>query len=485
MEKVRASEWGHGLNAATGEFVDLVAAGVIDPVKVTRNAVINAASIAGMLLTTESLVVEKPEKPEPRRRGDARPGGALAPLHASRHGRLRRQASAGYSLTPGLQSLYRFRCLDQQDAARSSAGSDRVLLLGLVLAGFVAVPAWATETPRYEPAPSWVVPAPPIRQGASPPPLVAVLDEQTRIADGTVWTYREVGARAVSADALARLGALTLNWQPFHGDLIVHRVDIVRDGQHIDVLKAGQKFSVIRREQGLEILEMNGILTATLQVEGLRRRRLPRRRLLGNGQGSRVEGRRPGRRDCRVRAIQGRFRPRPLHVAGRHPRFVAGAPRRPDGSRDRQGRLALSPKLRAAWSSSPACQPTRRCGSSRFRRSRSARSPTGRRSPPSSRPFTEPMVSSRRVRRSRRKSPGFALARPIRCGGPRRRFRWSRTVSAISPRAVNGGNYVPHSTDKTWSAGYGDCKAKTLLLLAGHAARARNRCRAGPGLHRP
>src|SRR5690606_2637879 len=59
VEKVRASEWGHGLNAATGEFVDLVAAGVIDPVKVTRNAVINAASIVGMLLTTESLVVEK------------------------------------------------------------------------------------------------------------------------------------------------------------------------------------------------------------------------------------------------------------------------------------------------------------------------------------------------------------------------------------------------------------------------------------------
>ncbi|HEY8532488.1 MAG TPA: chaperonin GroEL [Micromonospora sp.] len=65
VEQVRSSAWGHGLNAATGEFVDLVAAGIIDPVKVTRNAVANAASIAGMLLTTESLVVEKPEKPEP------------------------------------------------------------------------------------------------------------------------------------------------------------------------------------------------------------------------------------------------------------------------------------------------------------------------------------------------------------------------------------------------------------------------------------
>jgi chaperonin GroEL len=52
---------GHGYNAATNEFGDLIAQGVIDPVKVTRSAVQNAASIAGMLLTTEVLVAEKPE----------------------------------------------------------------------------------------------------------------------------------------------------------------------------------------------------------------------------------------------------------------------------------------------------------------------------------------------------------------------------------------------------------------------------------------
>jgi chaperonin GroEL len=52
---------GHGYDAATGEYGDLIAHGVIDPVKVTRSAVQNAASIAGMLLTTEALVVEKPE----------------------------------------------------------------------------------------------------------------------------------------------------------------------------------------------------------------------------------------------------------------------------------------------------------------------------------------------------------------------------------------------------------------------------------------
>jgi chaperonin GroEL len=63
--KVRESKAGKGLNAATGEYVDLAKNGIIDPVKVTRSAVANAASIAGLLLTTESLVVEKPAAPEP------------------------------------------------------------------------------------------------------------------------------------------------------------------------------------------------------------------------------------------------------------------------------------------------------------------------------------------------------------------------------------------------------------------------------------
>ncbi|ADH93318.1 chaperonin GroEL [Arcanobacterium haemolyticum] len=62
-EKVRSLPVGHGLNAATGEYVDLLAAGVNDPVKVTRSALQNAASIAGLFLTTEAVVANKPEPP--------------------------------------------------------------------------------------------------------------------------------------------------------------------------------------------------------------------------------------------------------------------------------------------------------------------------------------------------------------------------------------------------------------------------------------
>ncbi|MEU3454016.1 chaperonin GroEL [Micromonospora sp. NPDC006766] len=62
VEHVRNLEPGHGLNAATGEYVDLLAAGIIDPAKVTRSALQNAASIAALFLTTEAVVADKPEK---------------------------------------------------------------------------------------------------------------------------------------------------------------------------------------------------------------------------------------------------------------------------------------------------------------------------------------------------------------------------------------------------------------------------------------
>ncbi len=65
VTKVREAGPGTGYNAATEEYGDLVAQGVLDPVKVTRSALVNATSIAGMLLTTETLIVEKPEDEDP------------------------------------------------------------------------------------------------------------------------------------------------------------------------------------------------------------------------------------------------------------------------------------------------------------------------------------------------------------------------------------------------------------------------------------
>ncbi len=70
VEKVRGLEKGFGLNAASGDYEDLIKAGIIDPVKVTRSALQNAASIAALFLTTEAVIADKPEKSAP-----AMPGG--------------------------------------------------------------------------------------------------------------------------------------------------------------------------------------------------------------------------------------------------------------------------------------------------------------------------------------------------------------------------------------------------------------------------
>jgi len=72
VEKVKGLKAGEGLDAATGEYKDLVAAGIIDPAKVTRSALQNAASIAALFLTTEAVVADKPEKnPAPAGAPDA------------------------------------------------------------------------------------------------------------------------------------------------------------------------------------------------------------------------------------------------------------------------------------------------------------------------------------------------------------------------------------------------------------------------------
>jgi chaperonin GroEL len=70
VDKVRGLKAAHGLNAATGEYEDLFKAGVIDAAKVTRSALQNAASIAALFLTTEVVIVDKPEEKAP-----AMPGG--------------------------------------------------------------------------------------------------------------------------------------------------------------------------------------------------------------------------------------------------------------------------------------------------------------------------------------------------------------------------------------------------------------------------
>ncbi len=339
------------------------------------------------------------------------------------------------------------------------------IALGLMVFMGAAAPAWATETPRYEPAPGWVLPSPPIKANTPGAPAFALLDEQIRIADGTVWNYHEFGSRAVSADLLARMGTVSLNWQPFHGDLFIHRVDIVRDGQHIDVLKSGQKFNVIRREQGLEKLEMNGILTATMQVEGLR---------VGDvlDVAYSVSVKDPALKGGVQAAATALSEPFKVEFERARMIWPVGAPIRwkayPVGltatESDKNGWHEVSfalpgPKQPDVPNDAPA----------RYKTINAVEASSFADWPAVSAVFA-PLYETKGLI-----APGSPLAKEVAAirahdSDPKRQtaaaLRLVQDQVRYFAQGMNGGNYVPQTPDKTWSTSYGDCKAKTLLLLA-------------------
>ena len=77
VQEVKKRKGNEGYNVSTGVYEDLVKAGVVDPKKVTRTALQNAASIAGLLLTTECLITELPEKDKPAPAGGGHGGGGM------------------------------------------------------------------------------------------------------------------------------------------------------------------------------------------------------------------------------------------------------------------------------------------------------------------------------------------------------------------------------------------------------------------------
>lgn len=147
--------------------------------------------------------------------------------------------------------------------------SRTVLLLIFSSAGPFSA-ANAGEVPLFQPIPDWVVSAGKIVSGDAATGGIILLDRQQKVENDRVWSYSDVAVRAVSTEQLNGLGNLALSWHPDKGDLIINRIEIIRGDQIIDVTKSGSKFTVLRREQNLEQQAISGILTATMQVEGLK-----------------------------------------------------------------------------------------------------------------------------------------------------------------------------------------------------------------------
>jgi len=332
----------------------------------------------------------------------------------------------------------------------------------------VASEAQASDTVVYAPAPAWVKPAPdPDVSGpaAADAPVLLILDQQQRIEDGRVWAYADNAVRIVSNQMLAQAGTVTLPWQPSSGDLIIHRVEILRGAEHIDLLKAGQKFQVLRREQQLERLQLNGVLSATMQVEGLRvgdvlrvsfsmTTRDPAMRgqaqsflLLPNAEMrtkfARARVSWPAALDLHWKALTPGVTATPVVKDGYNelelPLPLAKAPEIPD---DAPARFRPMPLLETAtFADWQAVSKT-----------------------------TAPLYATDGLI-----APGSPLAAEvakIAAAEQDPRKRAARALQLVQDKirylfkGMDGGNYTPQKPVDTWTLRYGDCKAKTLLLLS-------------------
>ncbi len=327
--------------------------------------------------------------------------------------------------------------------------------------------AHAGDQPVYQAAPDWVQPAP--RTAVNAPtadtPQAVILDSQSRVQDGQVWRYQETAQRVISADALNRMGPISLEWAPDHGDLIIHGVDIIRDGQKIDVLASGTKFTVIRREANLERQTLDGLLTATLQVEGLRVGDILDLRFSITSKDNALKGNVAGAAFVAAEPLRvGYGRARLLWPSGTPiawKLYLTGAT--PVETEDRGWHeVNVSFPLPKQPDSAPAAP-------GRFVKPASIELSS----------FADWAAVSKVM------APLYATDGLIPAGSPlaqevahiaaASKDPRQRTLLALQlaqdkvryfAKVLDGGNYIPQTPAQTWSTRYGDCKAKTLLLLA-------------------
>jgi tetratricopeptide (TPR) repeat protein len=330
-----------------------------------------------------------------------------------------------------------------------------------------AAPALAGEKVLFQPAPSWVKAAPaiePAKIGADGP-VIVMLDSQQRLEGGETWAYVDAATRAASAEMLSAVGTVQLPWQPAHGDLIFHRAEILRGNERIDVLKDGGAISVLRREQALEQRMLDGVLTATMQVEGLRVGDILRLSFSVTSKDPTLKGYAQTLAPLLAEPTQigfGRVRlvwPKDAKLQWKA--FSSGVDAAPaDEGAYRELTIAL-----------PLAKPPEMPGDApvRFQNVPMMEATTF---PDWATLATvmEPLYRPEGLIASG--SPLAAEAKRIKAASSDPATRAALALQLVQDEVryqlmgMNSGNYVPQTPAETWSLRYGDCKAKTLLLLA-------------------
>lgn len=328
-------------------------------------------------------------------------------------------------------------------------------------------PARAGDKPLYAPPPAWVKPAAPIdaTKLTDAAPVLLMVDQQQQLENGQVWAYIESATRASTTEVLNAIGTIQYPWQPGHGDLIIHRAEIIRGAEHIDLLKGTDPFTVLRREQQLNQRILDGTLTATMPVPGLRVGDVLHVAISITQTDDTLKGqlqtglalfyapfrvdfararlRWPAKDDIHWKAPTGITIAPPDIVDGYKELNVAlPLPKQPDLPDDAPGRFKTLSILEASsfanWAQVSAIMAPLYA--------------------------TEGLIDP--------KGPIAAEVARIMAAETDPLKRAGAALQVVQDKiryqliALGTGNYVPQTPAETWSVRYGDCKAKTLLLLA-------------------
>jgi tetratricopeptide (TPR) repeat protein len=341
----------------------------------------------------------------------------------------------------------------------------RKALIVFLLSFSITEPLVAGEEIIYEQLPDWVEQADIESLGSNQKGGLILLDQQSRIEQGQLWSYIETGFAFNTPESLTQFGTLSAAWLPDKGDLRIHHVELIRGDQVIDLLASGERFDVLRREQGLEIRLLTGILTATMPVSGAQIGDIVRlaysTTLSDQALGEEVQWR---------GAFLGE------HVSLSHGQVSVSWPADLTVARFARGDAeAIEPTLVDGyweWSvqlpvSKPQLMPLD--APTRFRRGHQMQVTTYPDWQSVSRQMSQHYAVTGAI------EPGGALASEIEAIARKSDDDLMRTMLALRLvqdqisyllDGLDGGNYLPQTPEETWRLRYGDCKAKSVLLLA-------------------
>lgn len=337
-------------------------------------------------------------------------------------------------------------------------------LLAVAPLVFIAAPAKAGDTVLFEAVPEWVEPVD-FAQAVAKKQEVVIFDRQLRLEGGVVRRYTDIAYDIRNTEVLSRLGTVQFGWQPDKGDLTIHRLEILRDGQIIDLVAQGVRPEIIRRETELERRTVNGALTALFKIPGIKVGDVLRFSSTTTSRDQALAG--------SVQAIEaltaeptrlgfGRLRMSWPEAAGLVHSTI-GQAEAPKITRN-NGMATLELAL-------PIAQPTEMPEDAPGRFRLSPAIVVGS--------FANwadvAAVMAPHYRTEGAIAPGSPLAAEvarIRSLTDQPLERVALALQSVQDEVnylmngMDGGNYLPQSPAETWTLRYGDCKAKTLLLLS-------------------